>query len=182
MHISTNHILKFLYILSWVIIIGICIEATAIIISSVATLWVGPDRAGHLWRPVDLYALYRHDPGHFAALTFVIVIVAVSKAWIFGLIIRMLHGKKLDLSQPFNRATMHFILWISCFSFLIGLFSWRGVEYSRWFMTQGVSMPDAEYLQLGGADVWLFMSVVLFVVAQIFKKGIEIQEENELTV
>jgi hypothetical protein len=30
--------------------------------------------------------------------------------------------------------------------------------------------------------VWLFMSVTLFVIAQIFKRGIEIQTENELTV
>jgi hypothetical protein len=182
MYISTNQILKILYILSWVIFTGICIEACAIIISSVATLWVGPDRAGHLWRPVDLYDLYRYDPGHFGAQAFIIIIVAVSKAWIFYLIIRMIHGKKLDLSQPFNRASVRFILLISYCSLLIGLFSWRGVKYSQWFMTKGVAMPDAEALQLGGADVWLFMSVVLFVVAQVFKKGIEIQEENELTV
>jgi len=43
-------------------------------------------------------------------------------------------------------------------------------------------MPDVQYLRLGGADVWLFMGVTLFVIAQIFKRGIEIQTENELTV
>lgn len=43
-------------------------------------------------------------------------------------------------------------------------------------------MPDVQYLGLGGADVWLFMGVSLFVIAQIFKRGIEIQSENELTV
>jgi len=45
-----------------------------------------------------------------------------------------------------------------------------------------VKMPDTQHLRLGGADVWLFMSVTLFVIAQIFKRGIEIQTENELTV
>jgi hypothetical protein len=43
-------------------------------------------------------------------------------------------------------------------------------------------MPDAESLHFGGADVWLFMGVTLFVIAQIFKRGIEIQAENDLTV
>jgi len=43
-------------------------------------------------------------------------------------------------------------------------------------------MPDTQHLHLGGADVWLFMGVILFVIAQIFKRGIEIQRENELTV
>lgn len=41
-------------------------------------------------------------------------------------------------------------------------------------------MPDLHYLRLGGADVWLFMGITLLVIAQIFKKGIEIQ--NDLTV
>jgi hypothetical protein len=35
---------------------------------------------------------------------------------------------------------------------------------------------------MAGADVWLFMGVTLFVIAQIFRRGIEIQTENELTV
>jgi hypothetical protein len=43
-------------------------------------------------------------------------------------------------------------------------------------------MPDIEHLRLGGADVWLFMGVTLFVIGHIFKRGIEIQSENELTV
>ena len=47
---------------------------------------------------------------------------------------------------------------------------------------KGVNMPDIQYLHLGGADVWLFMGVILFVIAQIFKRGIEIQTENELTI
>jgi len=43
-------------------------------------------------------------------------------------------------------------------------------------------MPDTQHLRLGGADVWLFMGGILFFIAQIFKRGIEIQTENELTV
>jgi hypothetical protein len=43
-------------------------------------------------------------------------------------------------------------------------------------------MPDIEHLRVGGADVWIFMAVALFVVGQVFKKGTELQTENELTV
>jgi hypothetical protein len=43
-------------------------------------------------------------------------------------------------------------------------------------------MPAIESLRIGGADVWLFMGVTLLVIGQIYKKGIEIQTENELTV
>ena len=50
------------------------------------------------------------------------------------------------------------------------------------FDRQGVEMPDVQHLRIGGSDVWLFMGVILFVIAQIFKRGIEIQTENELTI
>lgn len=43
-------------------------------------------------------------------------------------------------------------------------------------------MPDIQSLNLDGSDVWLFMGLILLVIAQIFKKGIEIQTENELTI
>jgi hypothetical protein len=43
-------------------------------------------------------------------------------------------------------------------------------------------MPIAEELRFDGDDEWFFMSMVLYVFSQIFKKGIELQSENELTV
>ena len=43
-------------------------------------------------------------------------------------------------------------------------------------------MPDIHQLRIGSGDVWLFMAVVLIVIAEIFKKGIELQNENDLTV
>jgi hypothetical protein len=67
-------------------------------------------------------------------------------------------------------------------SLLIGALSWWGVKYTEWLTTQGVQMPPIENLGLGGADVWMFMGVILYVIAQIFKRGIEIQTENELTI
>jgi hypothetical protein len=43
-------------------------------------------------------------------------------------------------------------------------------------------MPDMHYLRMDGADVWLFMAVVLIVIGQVFKKGTELQTESDLTV
>jgi len=86
------------------------------------------------------------------------------------------------MAQPFNAEMGRFILNISYVTLLIGLFSYWGVNYAEWLTKQGVKMPDVQSLRLGGADVWLFMSVTLFVIGQIFKRGIEIQTENDLTI
>ena len=100
----------------------------------------------------------------------------------FNQIIRVLHSKKLNFSQPFNIYIAKFISTMAYLSLGIGLFSFWGVKYTQWLVDLEVSMPDISHLRIGGADVWLFMCVILFVIAQIFKRGIEIQTENELTI
>ena len=90
--------------------------------------------------------------------------------------------QRVDINQPFSKNVGRFLFRMSYLSLLIGLFSWSGAEYSEWLLSKGVKLPDLQYLRLGGADVWLFMGVTIFVIAQVFKRGIEIQTENELTV
>ena len=182
METSTKHILKVLYILSWVIFIGVCIEAGGSIFSAFYTLVINPINARTFWVGNDLSDLYKYDPGYFFAETLLISIAGVMKAYIFYLIIKILHDKKLNMSQPFNSDVRLFIIKVSWLAFGIGLFTGMGVKYTGWLVKQGVKMPDTQHLRLGGADVWLFMSITLFVIALIFKRGIEIQSENELTV
>jgi Protein of unknown function (DUF2975) len=110
------------------------------------------------------------------------IIVAVLKAIMFYLIILNLDSKKLDFARPFKKELYQFIQILAYLTFGIGLFSSWGGKYTLWLSQKGVKMPDIQQLNLSGADVWLFMGVVLLVIAQIFKRGIEIQEENDLTV
>lgn len=176
--ISTKQMLKILYILSWIIFIGVCVEAGSFIFNAFFTLVVNPANAAHF----GLASLYEYDPGYFITALLLMTIVGVMRACIFYLIIKILHDKKLDIAQPFTKETGRFTLNVSYLALGIGLFSYCGVRYTEWFARQGVKMPGIETLRLGGADVWLFMGVTLLVVAQIFKRGIEIQSENELTV
>jgi hypothetical protein len=180
--ISTHHGLKILYILSWIIFVGVCIEAGGFIFNAFYTLVINPNDAKNLWQQVDLSNLYQYDSGYFFVVTLLMSIVAVMRAIIFYLIIKFLHDKKLNLTQPFSNEVRRFILNLSFLSAGIGLFSYWGVKYTGWLVKQGVEMPDIQYLRLGGADVWLFMGIIHLVIAQIFKRGIEIQSENELTV
>ena len=179
---DTTLILKILHVIAWIIFIGVCIEAGGSIFSAFYTLVINPVNAATFWEGNDLSALYKYDPGHFFAETLLISIASVLKACMFYLIIKILSDKKFTLSQPFNNEVRLFIINVSCLAFGIGLFTGAGVRYTDWLISQGVNMPDTHHLRLGGADVWLFMGVTLIVLAQIFKRGIEIQTENELTV
>ncbi|MEO6252965.1 MAG: DUF2975 domain-containing protein [Ferruginibacter sp.] len=179
---KTTTILKILQVLSWIIFIGVCIEAGGSIFSAFYTLVINSLNARTFWVGNDLSALYKYDPGYFFAETLLISIAGVLKACIFYLVIKILNDKKLNLSQPFSNEVRLFIIKVSYLAFGIALFTSWGVKYTEWLITRGVKMPDTQHLRLGGADVWLFMGVTLFVIAQIFKRGIEIQTENELTV
>lgn len=41
--ITTNHILKVLLLITWIIFIGLCVEAGAIIVNTFITLFINPD-------------------------------------------------------------------------------------------------------------------------------------------
>ena len=180
--ITTKHMLWIMYIISWVIFIGVGIEAGGFISNTVYTLFFNENGAKHFWPGFDLSNLYAYDKGYFVVETSLMSIVALLRTFMFYLIIRMLGNKKLSLSQPFSNEVRNFILTLAYLSIGIGLFSNWGLNYTEWLVNKGISLPSVQDLRVAGADVWLFMGVTLFVIAQIFKRGIEIQRENELTV
>ena len=180
--ISTKQILKFLNILAWIIFIGLCVDAGGIFFNSLFIHFVNPNAATQSWKGVDLSNLYNFDTGHFFVETTLMSIVMIMKAILFYIIVKVLHYKKLDVSHPFSTDVRKSIFKLSYIALGIGLFSIWGLGYTKWLVEQGVQMPDIKELRFGGADVWLFMSVILFVIAQIFKRGIEFQEENDLTI
>ena len=182
MSIKTDYILKALHVLSWIIFIGLCIEAGGFTTNTVATLMLGSEGAAKFWKQVDLTALYSYNQSHYVMLASIMIIATVLKALMFYFIVKIFHDKKFDLSKPFNEIMRRFVLMIAYLALGIGIFSFWGEKFVGQLVNEGVKLPDIMQLRLGGADVWLFMGVTLLVIAFIFKKGIEIQNENDLTV
>lgn len=181
--ITTNQILKILQIFSWIIFIGLCIEAGAVAVNTFITLFINPLGIKNFWAGTDyLSALYKFDKIHFFVITLTMTIVAILKAIMFYLIVKLFADRKLNMSQPFSTALRSFILKLSYLALGIGVFSYFGLKYSVWLTKQGLATANLQSLHMAGADVWLFMAVVLFVIVQIVKRGIEIQNENNLTI
>ena len=179
---KTAYTLIFLNVLSWIIFVGLCVEAGGFITNTIATLMRGPEGAGKFWKEVDLTALYRYNQSHFVTLASLMIIATLLKALMFYFIVKIYHDKRLNLSKPFNDVLKQFILIIAYLALGIGLFSLWGTKFAAQLVNQGVQLPGIQQLRFTGADVWLFMGVTLLVIAFIFRKGIEIQNENDLTV
>jgi len=176
--VETKQILKVLHIISWIIFVGLCIEAGSFIYNAISTYFMNPRNASYF----QLSNLYEYDSGYFYIEILLMTIVGVLKAILFYIIVKFLQDKKLNFMQPFTVYMKRFIFTLTYLGLGIGLFCVWGAKYREWFMQQEVKMPDVQTLNIGGADVWLFMGITLFIIAQIFKRGIEIQSENELTV
>lgn len=183
MKIGTKQMLNVLLVVVWIIFAGLCIEAGSFLVNAFFAL-VNPSVLKHLWlwKEVDLSGLLGFDRVYFFIITMSMAIVTILKACLFYLIIKILYEKKVNITQPFSEESGRFMASISYVSLIIGFFSTVAVKQIEWLVKQGVNMPDIQYLKLGGADVWLFMGVILLVITQVFKRGIEMQSENELTV
>lgn len=176
--ISSKQVLRILYVLSWIIFIGVSVEAGSFIFNAVYSVAFNAGAADYF----HLEHLLQYDRGHFLVQLLLMAIPGVLKATMFYQIVLLLMNNKLDMAQPFSAAVGRVLFLEAYLALGTGLFSYWGVKYAKWLALQGVKMPDVEQLRLGGADVWLFMAVTLFVIGHIFKRGIEIQSENELTV
>ncbi len=179
--ITTRQVLQLMLILSWILFIGLCIEAGLYMTHAIMTL-ASPGTVKQLWQEADLSALFNANQSHYFVLRTVQSIIAVLEALLFYQVVRLLQRKDLRFAQPFNMPVRRCINILTYIAFLIGLFSSGGVRFVEWLRNKGISMPDSHDLKLGGGDVWLLMAVILFVISQVFKRGIEIQTENELTV
>jgi hypothetical protein len=171
-----------LNVISWIIFIGLCYEAGAYIFSTIFNLFFNPFGEGKLWDVMNLSELHNFNQSYYITIASLMIITAVLKALMFYLIVKIFHAKKFDLSHPFNEPVRKFIVNIAWLALGIGLFSYWGAKDTANFVAEGVNMPAIQHLNLGGADVWLFMGVALLVIGRVFKKGIEIQNENDLTV
>jgi len=91
----------------------------------------------------------------------------------------MLH--KLDLSRPFNRYVSEQITQISYFTLSIGLLSYIARETAKNLLHRGYEIDQMAQFWVD-SQAFILMAAVVYVIATIFKKGLEIQNGNDLTV
>lgn len=179
---QTDYVKMALLGISWLIFVGVSIEAAGFIVNTVITVFYEPPLGYVYWSGLDLSAAYRHHQGQFVTLAATIAIAAVLKAIMFYIIVALLHNKKWSLDRPFQEHAVRSIELIAYLALGIGFFSFWGSKVQANFASQGVPVLSLQQLRIGGADVWLFMGVILLVIARIFKRGVDIQLENDLTV
>jgi len=182
----TSQILRIMHILTWIAVIGLTAQAGAILISFAVScfnpeasrnLYTGMDLeiARSLNGVLDLYNLRQFSFQHYAQLISILMAVFALKAFALYLVTKVLSG--VNLASPFNFEVAHLIEKISYFLFSVWMVAVIGNGYISWLTKRTEFRLD----QLPTSE-FLFMAGLVFIISQIFKRGVEIQSESELTV
>lgn len=173
---KANFILKIMNILFWIIFIGLCIKAGAILTSFMVSIYVNPEGAKDLYLGFDLSGLYHYDKGHYIGIVSLVIVLTGLKAFIAYLVIKI--SLKFNLDHPFNNDIALLILKISYVALATGVLALMAKGYTDWLSGQGANVSGLNW----SASEILFFGGILFLIANVFRKGVEIQVENELTV
>lgn len=176
MKTQTETILTITKILTWIVFIGLCIKTGSLIISFFVSLFVNPAASQDLYLGLDLSSIQENDQWHYICSASLLIFFTGLKAYLAYLVIKIF--LKFNLENPFSPAVAKLIDCIAQTALTAGLFAIIMGGYGNWLAKKnvlGISFGE------GGSE-FLFLAGIIFIIAQVFKKGIELQSENELTI
>lgn len=172
----TDFILKALNVTSWIIFIGLCIESGALIFNFAYSIYK-PIVAHNIYKDLDLSDLQAKSFTHFIGVMSFIVVISILKAYLFYLVVKIF--MKLNLVKPFSAEIASLIENISFEVLSIAIVGAVARQYTKSLINSGYEI-SLEYWN--DTRAFLIMAATIYVIAQVFKKGIELQNENDLTV
>lgn len=175
---GNNFVFKGLHIVAWVIFVGLCIEAGGLIVNFFFSLFQ-PELVQNLYQKLDLTEMYKESKWAFFGIYGFILIISILKAFLFYIVIRLMH--KMDLTKPFNTYVSKQILRISYYTLSIGLFSFIARQVAKNLTHYGYATDSLNPFWVD-SRAFILMGAVIYIIATIFKKGVDIQSENDLTV
>lgn len=178
MSAKNNFVFKGLSILAWIIFVGLCVEAGGLLINFIFSLF-NPDFVQNLYQKLDLSAMYGRSKWAFFSMYSFILTIALLKAILFYVVIILV--TKIDLTKPFNSFVSKQITHISYYTFAIGLLSYIAKMVTKHLQKRGFEIDTLNPFWVD-SEAFILMAAIVYVIATIFKKGIELQNENELTI
>jgi hypothetical protein len=175
---TNNFVFWGLYIVAWIIFVGLSIEAGGLIVNFFFSLYK-PEFVQNLYQKLDLIEMYKESKLAFFGIYSFILFISILKAYLFYIVIRLMH--KMDLSKPFDTFVSSQISQISYYTLSIGLLGYIARQLAKKLMHYGFVTDNLNQFWVD-SEAFILMAAIVYVIATIFKKGIEIQNENDLTV
>ncbi len=176
MKTKTEKILMAMTFLAYLAIIGFSIECGGQIVSLIITL-NNPDLSRKLYYVNEGFlALKDHGLWYYILAMSLVISISALQIYVWYCVIQLL--SKLNLRNPFSMEVANNLKDISYGLLSIWLVSVVGKIYIEWT----AKATGETQTGIGVADEFFFIAGIVYIIAQVFKRGIEIQEENQLTV
>ena len=170
---KTQKLLKIMHFLSWLVFIGLCIKTGTILVSYLISIG-NPDTSKNLFEGLDLSEYYNYSFLQYSLIIGYKILLFAFEAYIANLIIKLLSGLKLE--NPFNTKVYKLMSKISYSIFYLWILA---IVHNTHIQFIGLKYHYS--MDLFSSD-FIFLAGVIFIFAQIVKRGIEIQSENDLTI
>jgi len=178
MQASTKQILTLMNIVFWVVFIGLLIKTGAFLFSFGMTLF-NPSAAHNFYDGLDLSDLKAFSFWQYLNLVSLLVFLTALKAYLTYLVIMVF--STINFEHPFSAPVATRITKVSHVALGTGFLTLIAGAYSRWLIKTGAVSIEV-LRELGGSAEFIFLAGIIFMIAQVFRRGIEIQSENELTI
>lgn len=173
-----DFIFKALTVIAWIIFVGLCIEAGALLFNFIYSLF-NPAVLKNLYQKLDLSEMYERSTATYYSMYAFILVIAFFKAGLFYDVIKLV--SKLDLDRPFSSFVSKQITLISYMTFMIGLVSIAARQTAKNLSHKGYDVNSLNDFWVD-SQAYILMAGVIYAIAMIFKRGIEIQNENDSTI
>ncbi len=175
---TNNFIFIVLQIVAWIIFVGLSIEAGGLLVNFIFSIYK-PEIVSHLYQKLDLSEMYAQSKWVFFGMYSFILFIAILKAVLFYVVIVLV--TKIDLAKPFSSFVAKQISQICYYTFSIGLISYIARQIAKYLEHHNYDISILNQFWVD-SQAFILMAAVIYIIATIFKKGIDIQNENELTV
>lgn len=180
MKTKTKQILAVLKVVSWIIFFGLCIQTGALIYTFIYSFF-NPVVAQNLYMGLDLSHLYDLDMGNYAFIVASLIILSGLKAFIFYLVVKIF--LTINFQNPFNIKVASLLARISYIAFAVWILIFVNNMCIDSLIADGAEISQLNLQPyLGGGSEFFFLGMIVFIISQVFKRGIELQSENELTI
>ena len=149
-------------------------KSRAIIVTYIISIG-NPEGAKNLYMGLNLYSLRQYDFGYYTATALAKAAIVILESYTAYLLIKIM--MKIKLSNPFTMEIVKLLEQISYFILMTGVLAIISNSNTKWLAKQLPGLPENLF-----SGEFIFLAGVVFIISQVFKKGTEIQSENELTV
>ncbi|MFT6203954.1 MAG: hypothetical protein ACI9V1_001457 [Spirosomataceae bacterium] len=175
---KTETLLGIMKVLSWIVFIGLCINAGTPLITYGISQFVNPEAARNLFNGLDLFAISQSHRYWYALLVLNFSAITALKAYMMYCVIKVLSN--INLENPFSQPVFNLVSKLSGLALVIGIAIIVTKNQTKW-MAKTMDMGNYHGF-FGGGDEFVFFAGILFIISLVFKRGMELQNESELTI